>query len=328
MNVQNISKGFLTAYIIIALISCGKDPSLSDFAVATHTHNAPYKTRHVIVMVVDGVRYTETWGEPQHRYIPDLDQQLAPKGIILDNYWNNGGTYTTAGYTAFCTGYYQEINNGGGEHPYHPGIFQRYRKSSGIPDSLVWIVTSKDKLQVLSDCLDASWRSTFNPKDNCGQNGGGVGSGYRDDSLTYELALNVLKNDHPKLMLIGFKEPDPSGHSGNWDNYVKETKTTYRFCRKIWDFLQNDSVYSGSTTVFITNDHGRHSDGVSNGFISHGDGCEGCRHVLLYASGPDFKEGVVVKNSHEQLDVPVTIGALLGFDIPGSQGKVMWDLFK
>jgi len=49
---------------------------------------------------------------------------------------------------------------------------------------------------------------------------------------------------------------------------------------------------------------------------------------LLYASGPDFKEGVVVKNSHEQLDVPVTIGALLGFDIPGSQGKVMWDLFK
>ena len=79
--------------------------------------------------------------------------------------------------------------------------------------------------------------------------------------------------------------------------------------------------------MFITNDHGRHLDGKKDGFISHGDCCEGCRRIICLAYGPDFKKGVISDLQRELIDIPVTIGELLDFDIPKSKGKVMTELF-
>lgn len=80
--------------------------------------------------------------------------------------------------------------------------------------------------------------------------------------------------------------------------------------------------------MFVTNDHGRHLDTVSVGFSSHGDGCEGCRHVMFYAYGPDFKQNVVVNNPRDLIDISATIAELLQFKMPYGKGQVMMELFK
>lgn len=93
------------------------------------------------------------------------------------------------------------------------------------------------------------------------------------------------------------------------------------------EFIQNDPVYSGKTTIFITCDHGRHTDGVAEGFAGHGDDCEGCQRIGMLAIGPDFEAGKVVETPYSQIDIPATIARMLHFKMNHSKGRSMLDLF-
>ena len=66
--------------------------------------------------------------------------------------------------------------------------------------------------------------------------------------------------------------------------------------------------------MLITNDHGRHDD-KHGGFESHGCGCEGCKHIMLFAIGPDFEKGAVVNERKTQLNIAPTVAEILGFEM-------------
>ena len=44
-----------------------------------------WKTKHVVVLVIDGPRWTETWGKPGRDLIPVRDKVLAPQGVLLSD---------------------------------------------------------------------------------------------------------------------------------------------------------------------------------------------------------------------------------------------------
>ena len=77
--------------------------------------------------------------------------------------------------------------------------------------------------------------------------------------------------------------------------------------------------------LFVTNDHGRHSDAYG-GFQNHGDACSGCRHIMLVMAGPDTRAGFVSAAHHDQRDIARTIGYLLGVPMPLAQGNVLDDI--
>jgi hypothetical protein len=307
----------LISIFIATLVSCRKDPTISQ-----------YRTKNVFIIVMDGARYSETWGDPVHQYIPHLSNNFAPNGIASTRFYNDGPTYTASGHVAITTGHYQEINNGGAETPEHPSVFQYWLKATGKDSTAAWIIASKDKLAVLSDCLDEKWNGYYNPSTNCGINGAGVGSGYRDDSTTFEKAKEIITLHHPNLVLLNFREPDFSGHQNNWPAYLQGISDVDQYCYELWNFVQADSLYAGTTTFFITNDHGRHLDTISPGFSGHGDGCEGCRHINLFAIGPDFKTNYVMDEKYGLIDIPHTAAALFGFRFSTGQGVVMEELFN
>ena len=51
---------------------------------------ADYETRNVIIIVMDGARYSETWGDPTHQFIPRMAHEMADQGIIYTHFRNNG----------------------------------------------------------------------------------------------------------------------------------------------------------------------------------------------------------------------------------------------
>ena len=285
-----------------------------------------YNTENVVIVIVDGARYSETWGDSSHQNIRFMAQELAASGVINTRFYNDGPTYTLAGHTGLCTGYYQEINNGGSESPEFPSIFQYFNAKNASAGGETWIISSKDKLEVLSNCKNSAYYNKFRPFADCGNNG--PGSGYREDSVTFKLFTEVFSQRKPKLTLLSFKEPDYSAHSGNWKEYIRGIQATDRYVYEVWKCIQNDPYYRGKTALFVTNDHGRHLDNVMEGFMSHGDTCEGCRHIFLYAFGPDFKQGVIVDNKRELNDISATVAELLHFDAPYVKGKVMTELFR
>ncbi len=288
--------------------------------------DAGYITENVIVIVIDGQRYSEGWGDTSHQYIPRIAGQIAPSGVVNTHFYNNGPTYTLAGHTAITTGYYQEIDNSGNEFPVYPSFFQYWNTKCQKAKENSWVIASKDKLEVLDNCLYASYHDLYRPSADCGING--LGSGYRHDSITVKTVMKILNEYHPHLVLVNFREPDFSAHAGSWDNYIQGVKTPDEYAFQIWQYIQEDKHYKGKTSMFITNDHGRHLDSVADGFISHGDGCLGCRHVNLFAYGPDFKEDAVVNTQRELIDICATISELLGFEMEFSQGEVMHELFR
>ncbi len=272
---------------------------------------------------MDGARYTETWGEPTKAYIPNIANTIAPQGVINTNFYNNAYTWTSPGHLAICSGQYYNLNNGGSELPPFPTIFQHYNKT--YPNSSSWIIASKDKLEVLANTSDPNFNNQFMPNTNCGING--LGSGYRSDSITLDVVLNVFSNNHPKLSLINFREPDFTAHQNDSLGYLQQIHNIDSMINIIYSFVENDPIYKDKTTIFITNDHGRHDD-LNGGFSGHGDNCEGCTHILFCAYGPDFKKNIVINSFYEQLDIPTTVAELLGFELPNSNGQIMNDLFK
>ena len=94
------------------------------------------------------------------------------------------------------------------------------------------------------------------------------------------------------------------------------------------NFIENDSHYAGKTALFVTYDHGRHSNGILDGYSGHGDDCLGCRKISLLALGPDFRKNVTVENSHTQLDISVTIAKVMKFNMPTSEGVLLEELFQ
>ncbi len=322
MKTDNISLPCTRVAFVLFLLIFGSG------CINQQTKNKVHKTENVIVVVIDGPRYSETWGDPNHTYLPRLANDLAPHGVYYTEFYNNGPTYTNAGHSAITTGNYQEIDNSGKELAQNPSFFQYWLKNSRESEFKAWVVTSKDKLEILSDCQDSAWQGTYNPSVNSGVGGLGVGSGYRHDSATMERVLDVMATHHPKLMLVNFREPDRSGHKKNWEGYLQGIRDTDQYVYELYQFIQQDSIYAGKTSLFITNDHGRHLDDVKNGFFSHGCSCDGCRHINLFAFGPDFKQGHIEKMKREQIDIPATIAYLLGFDMPTGQGDVMSELFQ
>ncbi|MFA5974125.1 MAG: sulfatase-like hydrolase/transferase [Lentimicrobiaceae bacterium] len=301
--------GFLVSF------SCKKDLKFRE-----------YLTENVIIVVMDGPRYSETWGDSTHRNIPRMSNQLSEFGIISTQFYNNGPTYTLAGHTAITTGFYQEIDNSGKELPSYPSIFQYWNAKYVNSADRSWIIASKDKLQVLNNCQFDEFNNKYEPSTDCGISG--LGSGYRDDSITFNMVIKVLSENHPKLTLINFREPDYSAHSNNWDNYLKGIKSTDEYIYQIWEYIQHDFYYKGKTTLFVTNDHGRHLDSIAGGFDSHGDSCLGCRHINFYAYGPDFKHGVILNNKRELIDISATVSELMHLNMEFGKGDVMYELFE
>jgi hypothetical protein len=301
-----------TAFLFCAM--CKKDPEIT-----------PYKTQHVIIIVVDGPRYQETWGNGELEYIPRR-ASMSLNGSICTNFYNTGYTFTNAGHTSITTGVDQMINNSGYEYPQKPSIFQYWRRAKNAPADKAWVIATKDKLHILSDCYDTTMAGQFRPSFDCGVNG--PYTGYRDDSTTFLHALHKLQTYHPDMVLINFKEPDASGHANNWLAYLNGIRKTDEYVGEIWEYIQSDPYYAGTTTLFVTNDHGRHDDGWLDEFVSHGDNCNGCRHIELLAVGPDFKENYVCTNTYNQRDLAKTISQLMLFPMPTGTGNVMLDLFK
>ena len=285
-----------------------------------------YKTQHLIIVVVDGPRWSETWGDPQRQYIPFRAHTLAKEGAWCINMRNKGTTSTNPGHSAITTGRYESINNSGQQFPYNPSFLQYWLKHSGMPAEKAWIITSKDKLHVLSDCMNSEWQGKYKPSIDCGV--AGYGTGYREDSVTFAHALDILEKHHPTIALINFKEPDASGHAANWNAYITGITETDEYCRKLWDFLQKDDLYKGTTTMFITNDHGRHLNGHADGFVSHGDGCDGCEHIEFVAVGPDVVKGMIDNEERSQVDIAVTAAHLLGLKMENTDGKAMVEMFR
>lgn len=310
-------------YFLIGLLTI---TSFLSFSHEGHPMPSKYKTKHVIILVLDGPRWSETFGDTSYQYVPYLKHKLAPQGVFFNHFSNDGPTYTLSGHTAMTTGVYQKIDNTGKQIPKNPSIFQYYLKQHQVDKRKTWVLTSKGKLNILGFTKKKGWVREYYPCVYSGLNGSATG--YPSDAKMVPIFLDIIKKNIPDLAIINLLEIDAWAHQNRWDKYISSIIQNDKFSYDIWQFIQSIPQMRGNTTIFITNDHGRHLDGHKDGFVSHGDKCEGCKHISLIGIGPDFQVGTEVDKPYDLIDITATAAELMNIDMPTAKGEVIWDMFK
>lgn len=323
-----MKKCILFCFLLASLpiISALSNARLDSPESTTNTPEAEkqYRAKYHIILVLDGPRYSETFGDSTCQYIPHMGKELVNEGTLFTNFRNSGSTYTNSGHTALTTGVHQRISNQGTQLPKNPSIFQYLLKQKGLDKRKAWIMASKGKLEMLANTKDKKWWNQYMPSTYCGVNGSGVG--YPNDRDTWENFKSILVENKPVLTLINLLDIDVWGHANDWEKYLAAIKELDGFTLDLWQTIQNDPELRNQTALYVTNDHGRHLDGHKDGFKSHGDGCEGCRHISLLALGPDFEKGKRIDTPYDQIDLTASIAFMLNLNMPTGKGCPIGEL--
>ncbi len=272
----------------------------------------------VVVFVIDGPRYQDSFGDPNHEHVGQIWSLLRPAGTLGSNFRNFGLTLTVSGHAALLTGVWQPLNNEGLERPSNPTLFEYFRKATGAPATDAILVGGKPKLNACTYSNHPDYGAAF---------GGLQDTGHATDFATYDRLIQRLQSDRPHLVVVSLSQLDQKGHTGVWQDYVDQMEIADSLTVLTWNYLQSDPYYAGQTFMFITADHGRHDD-AHGGFQNHGDTCPGCQHVIFMALGPDIRAGYDVTTLYTQRDVASTVGYVMGFPTPFSNGTLMSEIFQ
>lgn len=308
---------WLCAAIVALALACQTDvyPPIDE---SKHIIAVDPPDPKVVVFVIDGPRYSDSFGDSLHVHVDEIWSQLRPLGTLCSNFRNLGWTLTIPGHATMLTGVWQYLNNDGLERPQEPTLFEYYRQAKGAPAADAVLVGGKSKLAACAYSNHPAYGAAF---------GALVDVDNVSDFETYDAVITRLQSDHPHLMMASFSQVDQKGHSGVWADYVDQIEIVDSLAVLTWNYLQSDPVYAGQTYLFITADHGRHDD-QHGGFQNHGDACARCQHVIFLALGPDIRVDYDVTTLYTQRDVCTTVGELLDIATPYADGFTMEEIFE
>ena len=267
------------------------------------------RTKHVVIVVIDGTRYSETFGDSTHANVQLMWNQLCPLGTIYTSFWNDGVTMTNSGHASILSGTREALKNNGTELPHNPTLFEYCRKQAGTPANQCWVALGKTKLKMLSFSDHKEYGSRYGASVK-------TSSSEYDNLIAQANTTSLLAGYHPKLLIVNIPAADEFAHDSLYAKYIGAIRQADTIVAAIWNAIRTDTLLHGKTTMVVTNDHGRHT----SDYTDHGDTCEGCRHIMLLVIGPDTPIGVVDSTVHKQIDIAPTVGALLGFKTPYSAG--------
>jgi hypothetical protein len=293
-------------------------PSATPLPAASPTP-AP-TTQAVVLVVIDGARYSETFGDPEAALIPHLAGDLRPLGAINTAFYNDGATVSVPGHAAILTGAWQDLPNDGTVRPTVPTVFEYFRRATGAEAAQAVFVHGSLIEPVLTHSTHAEYGEAYGAQMLFSD----LPDPPYDDGM-WANARAALEDLKPRLLVISLLDPDEAAHLGAWEAYRAAIRHDDAIIWGLWQQLQADPFYAGRTTLLVTNDHGR---GCGEGWRDHGGGDACDRHVMLLAAGPEIGAGQVITQRRTLADLAPTIGRLLGFDTPLAGGEVMTELFE
>jgi len=285
---------------------------------------APYKTKNVVIVSMDGVRYSETFGDPERQLIPNV-AKLEKEGTLFSQCFNTGVTITRQGHSTIATGAWQDVPLGGPRQTM-PAVGEYARNELGWGPKDCWVIFGKGMYSYAHYSSFPMYGEKYAPSFviAIGENN------IEDDKKVLAKVLEVMESDKPRLMFVNFGVTDHTAHTNKWELYTEAIQNCDSMVGKLWEKVQSTPGYKDATTLVFTTDHGRHNDKpdqLKGGFASHGDSCPGCQHIFLLIVGPDAKRGVVIDRRVLQIDIAPTVGELLGFQTPLAEGNVLEDCF-
>lgn len=275
----------------------------------------------VVLVVIDGARYTETLGDPTETWTPRL-HGLAREGCAPGPALNLGNTITPYGTASIHTGVWDAWTDDTADHDAHfdaPTHWEYFRKARNAPEeAALFALPGYSWDDIWKPSYDAEYGEDWWPVI---RNDGGSDAGV---AATF---LEAMADPALALAVVYLPAVDGAGHSEDWDRYTAAVSEADRLVGEMWDAIQADPAWRDRTTLLVTSDHGRHDDD-HGGFAHHGCSCDGCRQVTFVAAGPDVDPDCAPDRDWTLVDIVPTLGRLLGFTPRDTHGAMMDGLFR
>jgi Type I phosphodiesterase / nucleotide pyrophosphatase len=137
----------------------------------------------------------------------------------------------------------------------------------------------------------------------------------RPDAFTFRLAMGYLRTHRPRVFYLALDETDDWAHDGKYEQVLESYARTDRQLRELWQWLESEPQYRGTTTLIVTTDHGRGD--TPGDWRHHGKDVEGAQHIWMAFVSPDsplrgeWRGGAPAF----QNQVASTVARLLGLDL-------------
>jgi hypothetical protein len=155
LMVDSSRRTFLRAAVLLAAGMMLPQAHADEKAIASSG-----SSQKIIVVIVGGVRRTETFSREGLENIPHLATDLFPKSLFYPHTRNEGVTAHFNAISSILTGNWQRVDDWGKLAPTTPTLFEQFRKGQKIDRSDTWVVASN---KALTSLIGASSAPDFGP---------------------------------------------------------------------------------------------------------------------------------------------------------------------
>lgn len=272
------------------------------------------RTRNVVIVAMDGVRWQDVFGAGRDTLMPFLWSVVAKEGQLFGNR-ARGSNMRVTNRLNFSYPGYQEMLAGYVD----PRIDNNHFGPNPNVTVLEWLNRQPELRGRVA--AFASW-VVFNDifarrsEGFVVQAGGPNREEITPDSAIHVLALRHLVERKPRVLFVGYGDTDFHAHSKSEQRYRAALRAADGFVAELWRQLQSMPEYRGTTTLIITTDHGR---GRGNNWSSHGWRTRGSGETWLAIVGPNVPAlGERSSTGTTTSQVAATIAAALGYDYRAS----------
>jgi len=296
----------------------------------------PLKSRHVVFVVSDGLRWQEVFTGADPVLLGDKDKNWTEQDVLKARYWDDDAQRRREKLFPFIWGTLakegQIFGNriaGSDAHVTNPYWFSYpgYNEmSSGVADPAidsnrhglnanVTVYEWLNRQPALKGSVEifGTWQ-TFHDIFNDARSGLPVRSGTTlvdrsdksprgqllaelydttpsaedpdpNDALLHVELRDHLAKHHPKVLFVGYGDTDNWAHMGRYDTLLDAAHHVDAFVAELWQQLQADPEYRGTTTLIFTCDHGRGRGRAD--WVDHGVGQPGSNEIWIGVMGPD-----------------------------------------
>lgn len=305
---------------------------------------------NVILIVLSGVRNSESIDDPTHQYIPYLYDEIFKEGTLYRNVLENDFEYHMPAIYAMLTGKHYNHYPG----LIGPTLFQYARKRYGLSSEKAvsigqWedgdsvyvndkfgVDTYPSQVSVVDSTYSLKMKKILTPVEltyfDTMKNFMGRGLFCEPfaylhwdtlQEIIYPIFKRTIQEFKPKLALFNMPGVD-CAHYGTFGRYVLALKRSDEMIHQIWKMIQDDPFYKDNTYLIICPDHGRNLY-----YMEHFENCrDDPSRVWLYIYGPKIKKGLIIDRQVGHIDIFATVDYIMDLKAPPQESKILKDCFR
>ena len=334
MTLSRILFPLIAAFFLAAVPANAGDQSIPEKSQA----------RNLFIIVMNGVRYNDAFGEKNHLYIDNLWNKLRPLGTICTKFDNRELTFPIPSQMSLLTGVWHVFKNPVSEtiRPAFPTLFEYWNSARKDSGNSCYFVSSRPNFEILTCSNSTEFGARLAPVFEANK------EEKVNENAIYEKALPYIMEKHPSFVYLSLGagggmetekeltaelnghqcqikgQKDACGGAAGLNAYYESIILMDQIAYDLWDRIQKVDVYKDKTVFLVLSDHGRHTDD----YHSFGDKCRGCTQLFLLAIGPGIKKNFVSKQGRTLVDICRTVGTLFAMPTPFAKGDVMKELFE